>query len=640
MGPLSTHSLLERGGDARLVGLVHNLEAIVWEADLGSDRASFVSAGAREILGYGAEEWTGTRGFWRDHLHPDDRDAALAFAEDEIAACRDHQYEYRMIAADFREVWFRDYVHVVRDASGEPCLLRGLMVDITDRKRAEAALAESESRFRTVFEHAGLGIALVDADGKPLEVNRAVEQLLGRDAAELASIPFADLTHPEDVDADVGLYRRLRAGALDRYDLEKRFLHADGSVRWGRLTCTAVRGADGEFSHAVALVEDITERKALEEQLLHAQKLDAVGRLAGGVAHDFNNLLTALGGHAEFLVAGLDPDDPRRHEAEEIRRIGERAAHLTRHLLAFSRRQMLQPRVLDLTELVGELEKMLTRLIGEHIELRSVAAPDLWPVEADPGQLEQVVVNLIVNARDAMPTGGTLTIELGNAEVEDGADGALPGRYVRVAVTDTGLGLDPGVREHLFEPFFTTKELGKGTGLGLATTYGIVEQSGGFIRVESEPDRGTRFEVYFPASERAPEQPAPLPADAGGGRETVLLVEDEEVVRDVVRQMLERQGYEVLVAGDGEEALALAEEHRGHIDVLATDVVMPRMSGRELADRLLPLRPGLPVLFMSGYTEDPAVWDGLEERRAFLQKPFSVSDLSAALRSLLAGRPS
>jgi len=636
VGPLTTHSLLDRGGDARLMGLVHNLEAIVWEADLDSDRASFVSAGARDILGYGVEEWTGTAGFWRDHLHPDDREAALAFAASEIAACRDHQYEYRMIAADFREIWFRDFVHVVRNASGEPCLLRGVMVDITDRKRAEAALAESESRFRTVFEHAGLGIALVSAEGKPLEVNRAVEQLLGRDARQLASIPFAELTHPDDVEADSGLYRKLSEGALDRYDLEKRFLHADGTVRWGRLTCTAVRGPDGEFSHAVALVEDITERKALEEQLLHAQKLDAVGRLAGGVAHDFNNLLTALGGHAEFLVAGLDPDDPRRHEAEEIRRIGERAANLTRHLLAFSRRQMLQPRVLDLAELVAELEKMLTRLIGEHIELRSVTAPDLWPVEADPGQLKQVVVNLIVNARDAMPTGGKLTIELANAEVTDGADGALPGRYVRVVVADTGLGLDPGVREHLFEPFFTTKELGKGTGLGLATTYGIVEQSGGFIRVESEPGRGTRFEVYLPASESVPEEPGPLPADAGGGRETVMLVEDEQIVREVVHQMLERQGYEVLVAGDGEEALALAEQHEGQIDVLATDVVMPRMNGGELADRLLPRRPGLRILFMSGYTEDPAVWEGREERKAFLQKPFTAGDLGAALRGLLA----
>ena len=618
------------------MGLVHNLEAIVWEADLGSDRASFVSAGAREILGYGAEEWTGTAGFWRDHLHPDDREAALAFAAREIAACRDHQYEYRMIAADFREVWFRDIVHVVRDASGEPCLLRGVMVDITERKRAEAALAESESRFRTVFEHAGLGIALVSKDGRPLEVNRAVEQLLGRDAAELASIPFAEFTHPEDVEADVGLYRRLREGAIDRYELEKRFLHANGTVRWGRLTCTAVRGPGGEFSHAVALVKDVTERKALEEQLLHAQKLDAVGRLAGGVAHDFNNLLTALGGHAEFLLAGLEPDDLRRHEADEIRRIGERAADLTRHLLAFSRRQMLQPRVLDLAELVAELEKMLRRLIGEHIELRSVTEPGLWPVEADPGQLEQVVVNLIVNARDAMPTGGALTIELANAEITETADGAVPGRYVRVVVADTGEGLDPDAREHLFEPFFTTKDLGKGTGLGLATTYGIVEQSGGFIRVESEPGRGARFEIYLPAAESTRESPGPAAAEVGGGCETVMLVEDEQVVREVVRQMLERQGYAVLVAGDGAEALALAERHEGVIDVLATDVVLPRMSGRELADRLLPLRPGLRVLFMSGYTEDPAAWEGLEERKAFLQKPFTASDLDASLRGLLA----
>jgi two-component system, cell cycle sensor histidine kinase and response regulator CckA len=300
---------------------------------------------------------------------------------------------------------------------------------------------------------------------------------------------------------------------------------------------------------------------------------------------------------------------------------------------------MLQPRVLDLAELVAELEKMLTRLIGEHIELRSATAPDLWAVEADPGQLEQVVVNLIVNARDAMPEGGTLTIELANADVTDGADGALPGRYVRIVVSDTGLGLDPGVREHLFEPFFTTKEQGKGTGLGLATTYGIVEQSGGFIRVESEPGRGTRFEVYLPASAETPAESPPVVAtEAGGGRETVLLVEDEQIVREVVRQMLERQGYEVLVAADGEEALALAGRYEGRIDVLATDVVMPRMGGGELADRLLPQRPELRVLFMSGYTEDPTVWDGLEERKAFLQKPFSAGDLGTALRGLLAAR--
>jgi signal transduction histidine kinase/CheY-like chemotaxis protein len=398
---------------------------------------------------------------------------------------------------------------------------------------------------------------------------------------------------------------------------------------------------DGHLVRVWGTQRDVTEQRHLEEQFRQSQKMEAVGQLAGGIAHDFNNLLTAILGNTQLLLRDLPPGDAKRGDVEEIRKASERAASLTRQLLAYSRRQMLQPEILDLNVVVVEMDKMLRRLIGEHITLATVLASDLGRVRADPNQIEQVIVNLAVNARDAMEAGGKLTIETANVELDDAFAqahlGAVPGSYAMLAVTDTGHGMDATVRAHLFEPFFTTKEVGKGTGLGLATVYGIVKQSGGYISVYSETGRGSSFKVYLPRIETAADHSAtPSRGGPARGSETVLVVEDEPAVLSLSCRALEAQGYVVLRATDAETAQRIVERHGGTIHLLLTDVVMPGLSGRELADRLTVKRPGIRVLYMSGYPGDAVVQHGaLPSGTAFLQKPFSPDGLARKVRDVL-----
>lgn len=384
------------------------------------------------------------------------------------------------------------------------------------------------------------------------------------------------------------------------------------------------------------------ERRRLEEQLRQAQKMEAIGQLAGGVAHDFNNILTAITGYSELLLDELSPDSPLRDDVSEIRKAADRAATLTRQLLAFSRKQILALRVLDLNVLVADMDKLLRRLLGEDVDLVTKLDPALGAVKADPGQLEQVIVNLAVNARDAMPEGGKLTIETRNADLDESYARehlpVTPGRYVLLAVSDTGTGMSQETQVHLFEPFFSTKEKGKGTGLGLATVYGIVKQSGGYIWCYSEVGHGSTFKVYLPLVEE-PAQPLAAPrarTKPARGWETVVVVEDEEGVRLLARRVLKAQGYTVLEATDGAAAVALAREHAGPLHLLLTDVILPASSGRKLADELVTLRPGLKVLYMSGYTEDAIVHRGvLDPGTAFLHKPFSPDDLTLKVREVL-----
>ena len=389
---------------------------------------------------------------------------------------------------------------------------------------------------------------------------------------------------------------------------------------------------------------DITDRKQLEEQLRQAQKMEAVGRLAGGIAHDFNNLLMVIQGYADLLTERLADGDPLRRNAEQIQTASQRATSLTRQLLAFSRKQMLAPKVLNVQSVVAEMEKILRRLIGEDIQLETSSAPDLGLIKADRSQIEQVILNLAVNARDAMPEGGRLTIETANVELDKASSHPpavlSPGKYVMLAVTDNGCGMDADTQAHIFEPFFTTKEKGKGTGLGLATVYGIVKQSGGYVWVYSEPGRGTSFKVYLPRIEdEQTVRGRDRQADARAlprGSETVLLVEDEKGVRELAREYLELTGYTVIEAEDGHTALELAAMHVGTIHLLMTDVVMPGISGRELAGRVKSLRPDMKVLFMSGYADQAVVHHGiLDTDAALLQKPFTMAALAAKLREIL-----
>ncbi|HEX6534023.1 MAG TPA: ATP-binding protein [Gemmatimonadaceae bacterium] len=519
----------------------------------------------------------------------------------------------------------------------------GVVIDVTERKHAEWAMRESAEQYRRLVELSPDGI-IIHRDRRIIYVNPVAARLVGAPGPEaLIGRVGLDFIHPDEHARIAERMRAIAGGEATTPVVEQRWIRFDGSVMEVEVQPLAFVH---EGKPAVQTVfRDIGARKALEEQLRQAQKMEAVGQLAGGVAHDFNNLLTVIKVHAELARDEVDPQHPLAADLEEIRKATARAADLTRQLLAFSRKQILAPRALDLNAVVAGLEPMLRRLIGEDIAVRTRLTPGLGPVLADPGQLEQVLVNLAVNARDAMPHGGTLIIATANHEsctsdLQCLAAGVMLGSCVTLTVTDTGAGMSPEVQARIFEPFFTTKPTGKGTGLGLSTVYGIVEQSGGRIDVASAPGRGTAFTIYLP---RVPAAGAPLassPACAARprGTETVLLVEDEDAVRRLARRILEEQGYAVLEARDGHDALAVVASHDGPLDLVLTDVVMPRMNGRALVEQLLAARPALRVLYMSGYTDDEIIRRGLHRAgTSFLQKPFTADGLAEAVRAALEG---
>jgi len=509
-----------------------------------------------------------------------------------------------------------------------------------ERERMKRQLREREEYFRSLIEQAMDIIAVLDADGAVRYASPSVLPLLGYGAEELVGQYIFDLVHPDDVGPALRVFAEGVATRQGGRLLGLQVRHKDGTYRSleaiGRylLDDPVVRGV-------VINARDVTERRSLERQLLQAQKMEAVGRLAGGIAHDFNNVLTAILGYVDLLLDGLPTLSPLRPDIQEIRTAAERAAGLTRQLLAFSRKQVLQMRTLDLNELLTDIDKLLRRLLREDIDMVTKLDPRLGAVRADSGQLEQVVVNLAVNARDAMPGGGRLTIETRNAELDEAYTRehvpVRPGRYVMFALSDTGTGMSPETMAHLFEPFFTTKEAGKGTGLGLATVYGIVKQSGGYVWCYSELGHGTTFTVYLP---RVDEPVDPLPvrvaARSTRGSETVLVVEDEPGLRALTRRLLEKHGYTVLEAATADAAAALARDYPGPIHLLLADVVLPGGSGRALADALLSQRADVRVLFMSGYTEDAIVHRGvLAANTPFLHKPFSADTLTAKVREVL-----
>ena len=495
--------------------------------------------------------------------------------------------------------------------------------DVTERRAAEEELRVREEHFRSLIENASDVICVLTPDGTSLYESPSVERVLGWKPEEIVGRSNFAFRHPDDAEAANAAFEAILAGEVVP-PLEVRLRHRDGGWRVVE-TVGRLRERNGQ-PVVVFNYRDVTERRELEEQLLHAQKLEAVGRLAGGIAHDFNNLLTAIGGYAEFLIAGFDEDDPRREDALEISRAAGRAAALTGQLLAFSRRQVLRPEVLDVGEVVGGLENLLSRLLGAHVQLSTSAEPGCL-VEADRGQLEQVITNLAVNARDAMPGGGRLTLDARRIERD--------GSYVELTVTDTGHGMDNDTLAHVFEPFFTTKTKDEGTGLGLATVYGIVAQSGGDVLVTSEPGAGSTFRVLLPLSRGAVTAPAePAEEPVARGAETILLVEDEEMIRRLVRDVLTRNGYTVYDAPAGAPALELLRGHEGEIDLLLTDVVMPGMSGPTLARIAMDERPSLRVLFTSGYTNEPEQVVGAPDS-AFLGKPFSPQALVAKVREVL-----
>ena len=501
-----------------------------------------------------------------------------------------------------------------------------------------ALLRESEERFRTMFAAAPTAIMLFDRTGRILSANRSAESLFGYSEQEMIGRLPTTFRHPDDIDQGDEAFGQVIRGERDSYRREASFLTKSGSTVVAHLATALVRDADGKPGYVIGMAEDVTEQRQLEEQLRQSQKLEAIGRLAGGVAHDFNNMLTAIGGYTALALEHAETGSTLRSDLDEIRKATDRAALLTRQLLAFSRKQVLMPELLDLNGVVLELESMLRPLIGDDVALTTQLDPALGPIEADPGQLQQVVMNLVVNARDAMPNGGGITIATANCDVGENDDAIEPGRYVTLAVRDTGQGIDEPTLRQIFEPFFTTKEAGKGTGLGLATVYGIVKQSGGYVAVESEVGIGSAFTIYLRRADGLVQEPVePEPAPVVGERVVVaatastrvLVVEDEDVIRGLVDQILRGEGYEVLLAADGDEAIALAGSNR--VDVLLTDLTMPGIGGHELADRLRAAAPALKVMFMSGFAEGTDFSTStLPPETAFLEKPFTVTMLSRA----------
>jgi two-component system, cell cycle sensor histidine kinase and response regulator CckA len=747
-----------------------------WDWDISADKL-FWSDEMKRIFGVDEEGFEGKYDTFLDHVHPEDRARIDAAVRNSYETGAPFTFEHRIVRPDGEERSIHAEGEVIFDDDGTPVRMAGVGQDVTDRKLAEARIAESEARFRAMYESAALGTVLIDLDRRILLTNHAFEELVGYSKDELLGMSFTDLTYPDDEPRSKQIMSILESGGLDL--LEKRYVRKDGSLVWARVTSAPVINPDGELQSAIGIIENISERKlaeeqlrereqqyetlidtardafvsideksrivawnreaerlfgwtneevigrrltdtimpphyrrrhlkglqsflktgqervmdrtlelgaldrernefpieltiwptrhggswrfnsfirdlrerrTLQEQLVHSQKMEAVGKLAGGVAHDFNNLLLAIRGYSELALDDLaqgDVDGRLEHSLEQIKEATKRAASLTSKLLMFSRKQVLNPRVVDLNELIAGLESLVQRITGVDVELVIALDPGPSPIRVDPSQMEQALMNIAINARDAMNGGGKLEFRTSRVALdkdEPHGQAIVPaGSYVQLAISDTGTGMDEETRSQVFDPFFTTKDLEKGTGLGLSTVYGFVKESKGFVFCESEPGRGTVFTLLLPvAGEPAvpPEDEEALRGPARGS-ETVLLAEDEDSVRDLLSVVLEREGYRVLAAGNGEEALALAEEHDGVIDVIVTDVVMPKLGGKLLADRLSAAHPGMQVIFMSGYTAEPDAIAEVDDAH-FLQKPFAPRLLAGRVREALDGarRPS
>jgi len=758
---------LSSASEQRFHNLVQGLEAIVWEADPVSFQFTFVSRHAENLLGYPLQQWF-RPDFWPRHIHPEDRRRAVVHCRRAVAEGEDQEFEYRMLAADGRPVWFRDLVHVEKDDRGRTARLSGLLVDVTERRHAESQLRERTTYLTSLIENSPMAIVVLDAQHSVQMCNPAFEELFGYTREEIVGTHLDECIVPPEGMPEAGRFtrrtlaqehihttaqRRRKDGtrveveihgvplladgkligvyaiyqdvterkqaeeALQKseehyrllfeanphpmwvYDLEtlaflavneaavqhygysrKEFLSttikdirpaeeinrlpasvAHVSEGLDRAGVWKHRKKDGTLidveivSHPITfaarraelvLATDITQRHLLERQLQQAHKMEAVGRLAGGIAHDFNNLLMVVRGHTELLRSRLTEAPALIRSVGEIEKASDRAVSLTQQLLAFSRKQMVQPRILDLNVIVADMKTMLERLLSEQIEMDITCSLDLGPVRADQSQMEQILLNLAVNARDAMTEGGVLSIKTRNIQLDQEYvrrhPGSRPGNYAMLEMSDTGMGMDKETQAQIFEPFFTTKELGRGTGLGLSTVYGIVKQSNGYIEVSSEAGKGTVFRVYFPRVEEGresspgQEQGKPVPA----GCDTVLLVDEEESLRSMVGEFLQGRGYKVLQASGGLEALRVAARHGSGIHFVVTAVGMAGMSGPQLATRVAQLHPEAKILFTSDHAREAMAQHGeLDPGAAYLQKPFSLEALGRMLREVMEGGP-
>jgi PAS domain S-box-containing protein len=590
-------------------------------------------------------------------IHPDDRAAVQATRRGALEREQPYRCEFRLRRADGEYRWHVSRSAPVRDARGELEAWFGSALDVHELREAEMRLAGSEAEMRALFEYSGVGLAEVDArTGRILRVNPKLCEITGYSRGELEGMAFGSMTHPDDADRDRQMLQRLVEEGRAYWMVEKRFVRKDGSLRWVQVHGARLPAADGRPLRLTASVHDVTERRLAEEaarlareKMVQSQRVEAIGRLAGGIAHDFNNLLTAINGYADLLLPRFAGEASVRGYLAEIRQAGEKAALLTQQMLAYGRRQMLDPRLTDAAGVVRRMGEMLGRMLGETVRLEVRAPGSAGPVLVDQGKLEQALVNLALNARDAMPEGGTLALSSERvrlAEHQEAFDAIIPpGEYALLSVEDTGTGIDPAVQSRMFEPFFTTKGMGAdpegrtGSGLGLSMVWGFVKQSGGYIQVESAPGKGSRFRILLPLALqdeiRRPSAPA-LEAPASGPKRTVLVVEDEDAVRRFACTLLSKAGYVVLDAPNGETALALLDSHRGEVDLLLTDVIMPGMMGTRLAEEARRRRPGLETVFMTGYSDQTVFEYGLLiASDGLLKKPFSSRTLLDRVREAL-----
>ncbi len=589
-----------------------------WTTDLQTKRLTWSDETFR-IFGMDKAQFDGKLETFYSRIHPDDLDDVRRASENAIRTHDSYKIDHRILHSDGSVRWVHEQAELILGPEGKPMLLFGTVQDITERKEAEEAIGNL-AKFPDENPNP---VMRVSREGFLLFANNPCAPLLA-----LWNVRVGQRLPLEWIEL-IGESFELRKMQQIEIECQKqRFL-----------ICIAPIGDKGYVNlYGV----DITEQKRLEEQFRQAQKMEAIGQLAGGVAHDFNNLIMAILGYGQLIKKRLNPDDPMQQDLDEILKAGNRAASLTRQLLAFSRKQVLQPKLLELNRLIREMEKMLHRLIGEDVELELNLDPSLGIIKADPGQIEQIVMNLAVNARDAMPRGGRLTIETAGVNLDEryaeGRDGIQPGSYVMMSIRDTGCGMDKDTLNHLFNPFFTTKEVGKGTGLGLSTVYGIVKQSGAFIWVDSEPDKGTDFKIFFPQIDRAvvPESDSQTEKKPQTGTETILLVEDDRFVQDVIYRILGNNGYKVIVASDGEDAIRFCRENSEPVHLLIADVVMPKWGGVYVAQQIAEIRPGIHILYMSGYTDNEVIRHGLLDREInFIQKPFATDDLLHKIREIL-----
>ncbi len=606
-------------------------------------RRIFNSLSYQKILGYSPEELQESSGF--EQIHPEDRERVKKAATQTRQSGMGTILEYRFRHKNGDWMVLESVASVIRNEKGEPEKLVIVNRDITERKKAQEALSRSEASFRSLVEGAPHGIYRATMTGQFLQVNPALQRMLGYDSVQ--ELFKADLaTQVFRHSADYERMNELLAESKVMKDTELEWKRSSGEPIVVRCSGHRVDGKDGGPDYFEVFAEDVTERRTLERQLRMAQKMEAIGRLSGGIAHDFNNLLGVIIGYSGVLKKSMDKSQPNYEFATEIEKAGQRAASLTRQLLAFSRQQVLTPSVLSFNSLVSDMEKMLPRLLGEDIDVSLSLDPDLGNVKADQSQIEQVIMNLAVNARDAMPSGGKLQIQTANREFDSAYTrdhpGSKKGSYVMLAIADSGTGMSAETLAHIFEPFFTTKKVGEGTGLGLATVYGVVKQSNGYIWVDSAPDKGSNFQIYLPrhldTQEVSAEKVRPESRERSHGSEIILLVEDADPLRKLAQVFLESNGFRVLSAPSGEAALEIAVRHSGSFDLLLTDVVMPGMNGRVLAEQLSMRQPGLKVLFMSGYTDSFIAGHGvLQEGTNLLHKPFTEETLVSKVREVLDG---